>query len=119
MDLEFTIIDFTKNEVQVGSSTKYIVMDDDCRELQKSIKEIEIVAKRQGGETWERFVEWAISKGHFKTAYKKKPPKPQALPQKRQRKHLSPEQEIDSPLAMGSDYSLDEPKKRQRLDPEK
>ena len=32
MDLDFTIMDFTKYEVQVGSSTKYIVIDDDCRE---------------------------------------------------------------------------------------
>ena len=32
MDLDFTIVDFTKYEVQVGSSTKYIVIDDDCRE---------------------------------------------------------------------------------------
>jgi hypothetical protein len=44
MDLDFTIIDFSKNEVQVGSSTKYIVIDDDGRELQKSLKEIETVA---------------------------------------------------------------------------
>ena len=32
MDLDFTIMDFTMYEVQAGSSTKYIVMDDDCRE---------------------------------------------------------------------------------------
>ena len=32
MDLDFTIMDFTKYEVQIGSSTKYIVIDDDCRE---------------------------------------------------------------------------------------
>ena len=32
MDLDFTIMDFTKYEVQLGSSTKYIVIDDDCRE---------------------------------------------------------------------------------------
>ena len=56
MDLDFTIMDFTMYEVQVGSSTKYIVMDDDCREQQKSLKEIEIVAKKQAGEIWDKFV---------------------------------------------------------------
>ena len=86
MDLDFTIMDFTKYEVQIGSSTKYIVIDDDCREQQKSLKEIEVVAKKQAGEIWEKFVEWATSKGLYKNVYKIKPPKPKALPQKRERK---------------------------------
>jgi hypothetical protein len=61
-------------------------MDDDCREQQKSFKEIEIVAKKQAGEVWEKFVEWATSKGLYKSEYKNKPPKPKALPPKRERK---------------------------------
>ena len=88
LDLNFFIMEITRGEVQVGSSTRYIVLDDDCREHQKSFKEIELVAKKQGGPIWEQFVEWATSKGLYKSEYKKHPPKPKALPQKRERKQF-------------------------------
>lgn len=66
-------MEFTKTEKQVGAKVKYTVIDYDCRELEKSFKEIEAVAKRDHSDLWERFVEWATSKALYKTEYKKQP----------------------------------------------
>jgi hypothetical protein len=86
MDLDFEILDFTKDEVQFGSTTKYKVLNNECREISKSFREIEAVSKRDSGDTWKKFVEWATSKGLFKAEYIKNPPKQKDLPPKRDRK---------------------------------
>ena len=63
-------MEFTKQEIQVGSSTKYTVLDYEGRTFEKSFREIEHVAKRDRSEIWEQFVEWATSKGLYKVEYK-------------------------------------------------
>ena len=89
MDLDFQIMDFTEIQpVQLGSSTKYTVLDFEGREYHKSLREIEAVAKREGGDLWDSFVDWATSMGLYKAEYDKKPQKPKALPNKRERKQI-------------------------------
>ena len=88
MDTEFEILEFTQKKRQVGATWKYVILDSELREHEKSIHEIHAVAEKDP-ETWKQFVEW-IGPSDYKAIFGKQLPKKkeEPLPAKRRRNQV-------------------------------